>query len=85
VRSAVRSSSAEMDGSQRPVARGPGFGSGGSGAQAGSAACWLAPGPRAHAGVWRTAVGCILSRAEKERLCTVCFVNCFDIFTSIYV
>jgi hypothetical protein len=60
-------SAVDLDG--RPAAAGLSrarFSPGGSGARAISVACGLAAGPRAHASVRRTAVGCILSRAEKE-------------------
>jgi hypothetical protein len=61
------------------------FGPGGRRARAVSAARPLVAGPRAQADAGRQAVGCFSSRAGKKRFCTVCFVNCFDIFRSIYV
>jgi hypothetical protein len=77
--------SAVMDGCELPGANGPPFGPGGKTEQAVPAACPLVAGPRAQRTRGDRTVGCILSRAGKERCCTICFVNCFDDFRSIYV
>jgi hypothetical protein len=74
-----------MDGCERPGANGPLFGPGGKTERAASAACPLVAGPRAQADTRNRPWAVFFSRAGKGKLCTVVFVNYFDVFRSIYV